>query len=123
MDNKNKIQELRAEIHRLEKEDSKSLEAKYQYLIGKCLHRAHTSYEKITGIDYISKDQYGEEVIFECIYVYFDNRGDEYNFNPSISVAKNGTIESRDIERCLISQEVFNNAFESCVELIRKKTI
>lgn len=118
----NKIQELKAEIRRLEEEESESLKVKYQYLVGKCLHRAHTSYEKVTGISYVSKDSIGEDVTFECISVYFDNRGDDYNVNPYISVLQEGTIKLCDIERSIISQETFNEAFESCVELIKKKT-
>lgn len=46
-----RIQELEAEIQRIKKEEAESKKAKYQHFVGKYAHRAHTSYEKIIGID------------------------------------------------------------------------
>lgn len=48
----NKIQELEAEIQRIKEEEADKKKAKYQYLVGQCLHRAHTSYEKSTISNY-----------------------------------------------------------------------
>ena len=37
---------------------------------------AHTSYEKITAIVGVNSDEIGDEVVYDCIHVYFDNRED-----------------------------------------------
>ena len=42
----NRIQKLEAEIQKLKKQEADKKKAKYQYLVGKCIHMAHTSYEK-----------------------------------------------------------------------------
>lgn len=52
-----RIQKLEAEIQRIKEEEANKKKAKYQYLVGQCLHRAHTSYEKITAIDRVSTDR------------------------------------------------------------------
>lgn len=39
----NKLQELKAEIARIEKEEADKKKAEYQYLVGSCVHPAHTS--------------------------------------------------------------------------------
>lgn len=117
-----KIQELRAEIKRLEEENAESLRSKYQHLVGKCFHRAYTSYEKVTNICSVSTDDVGEEVTYDCICVHFDKRGDDYNSSASISLDSYGSIEEGDIERYIICNEEFNESFEACVELIKKKT-
>ena len=116
-----KIQELRAEIKRLEEENAESLKNKYQHLVGKCFYRAYTSYEKVTNIHSVTTDDVGEEVTYDCICIYFDKRGDEYNNTASISLDGYASIEEEDIERYSISQESFNEAFNGCVDIIRKK--
>ncbi len=40
---------------------------------------AHTSYEKITSIARVNTDEIGDEVVYDCIHVYFDNREDVSN--------------------------------------------
>ena len=52
-----RIQKLEAEIQRIKEEEADKKKANYQYLVGQCLHRAHTSYEKITAIDRVSTDR------------------------------------------------------------------
>lgn len=46
-----RIQELEAEIQRIKKEEADKKKALYQHFVGKYVRRAHTSYEKIIGID------------------------------------------------------------------------
>lgn len=116
-----KIQELKDEIERLEKENKESLKSKYQYLVGKCIHRAHTSYEKVTNICSVDISKRGDDITYDCIRIYFDNRGDDYNSDASISLDVYGTIESEDIEIYLISQEKFNEAFSACIELFKNR--
>lgn len=116
-----KIQELRAEIKRLEEENAESLKVKYQHLVGKCFSRAYTSYEKVTNIHSVNTDDVGEEVAYNCIYIYFDKRGDEYNNTASISLDGYSSIYEEDIERYGISQESFDEAFNGCVDVIRKR--
>lgn len=117
----NKIQELKAEIARIEKEESDKKKSEYQYLIGKCVHRAHTSYEKITSIDRVHTDEYGDEVVYDCIYVYFDNRGDGYNSDASINLQGWGHGYAEDLKEQIISIDDFNSALDTCVDLIKRK--
>lgn len=116
-----KIQELRAEIKRLEEENAESLKRKYQHLVGKCFSRAYTCYEKVTNIHSVSTDDVGEEVTYDCIRIFFDKRGDDHNYGASITLDGYSSIEEGDIERYRISQEIFNEAFNGCVDVIRKK--
>lgn len=117
----NKIQELEAEIQRIKKEEAEGKKAKYQHFVGKYVHRAHTSYEKIVGIDRIDTDEFGDEVVFDSIYVYFDNRGDEYNNNASINLQGWGQAYAEELEKQLISPETFNKALSDCIDLIRRR--
>ena len=83
----NRIQELEAEIQRIKKEEADKKKAMYQHFVGKYVHRAHTSYEKIIGIDRINTDEFGDEVVFDSIHVYYDNRGDIIMMRVSICKA------------------------------------
>lgn len=116
-----RIQELEAEIQRIKKEEAESKKAKYQHFVGKYAHIAHTSYEKIIGIDRIDTDEFGDEVVFDSIYVYFDNRGDEYNNDASINLQGWGQAYAEELEKQLISQEVFNKALNDCIDLIKRR--
>lgn len=116
-----KIQELRAEIKRLEEENAESLKNKYQHLVGRCFSRAYTSYEKVTNIHSVNTDDVGEEITYDCICIYFDKRGDEYNNSASISIDGYASVYEEDIEQYSISQESFNEAFNGCVDVIRKR--
>lgn len=117
----NRIQKLEAEIQRIKEEEADKKKARYQYLVGQCLHRAHTSYEKVTAIDRVSTDRYGDEITFDCIHVHFDNRGDEYNSGASIQLDGYGQDYAQDIGGHTISLDVFNKAFNDCVDLITRK--
>ena len=118
----NKIEKLKDEIRQLEEKKTKGLKSKYTYLIGTCIHSAHTSYRKITSIDYV--EEYGAfyDIGYSCINVYFDNRGDDYNIDASISINTYSNINSENIERYIISNDKFNIAFESCIDFLRRKT-
>ena len=116
-----KIQELKAEIKRLEEENAESLKSKYQHLVGKCLSRAYTSYEKVTNIHSVNTDDAGEEITYDCISIHFDKRGDEYNNSASISLDGYDSIYEKDVERYSISQESFEEAFNGCIDVIKKK--
>lgn len=116
-----RIQKLEAEIQRIKEEEADKKKAKYQYLVDQCLHRAHTSYEKITAIDRVSTGRYGDVIAFDCIHVHFDNRGDEYNSGASIQLDGYGQDYAQDIDEHTISLDVFSKAFNDCVDLITRK--
>lgn len=116
-----RIQKLEAKIQRIKEEEADKKKAKFQYLVGQCLHRAHTSYEKITAIDRVNTDRYGDEITFDCIHVHFDNRGDEYNSGASIQLDGYGSDYVDDIDKHIISLDDFNRAFDACVDLITRK--
>lgn len=118
-----KIKKLEQQIADIRKANDEEVKAKYSYLVGKYLHRAHTSYEKITAIDRVSIEDFGDEITFDCVYVYFDDRKNIVNQDASISLGSYGQIESTDIERYLISKEVFDTAFNKCFEFIKNKTM
>lgn len=115
------IQRLEAKIQRIKEEEADKKKAKFQYLVGQCLHRAHTSYEKITAIDRVNIDRYGDEIIFDCIHVHFDNRGDEYNSSASAQLDGYGSDYADDIDKHIISLDDFNRAFDACIDLITRK--
>lgn len=117
-----KIQELQEEIKRLKDLENEELMAKYNHLVGVCLHRAHTSYEKITAISHVDVDKIGVEVHFDCVGVYYDNRGDDYNSDAYIRLLRYGCIHEDDIEDAIITQEQFEEAFISCFDFIKRKT-
>jgi hypothetical protein len=117
----NRIQELEAEIQRIKKEEADSKKAKYQHFVGKYVHRAHASYEKIVGIDRIDTDEFGDEVVFDSIHVYYDNRGDEYNNDASINLQGWGQDYAEKLEKQLIPPETFNKALNDCIDLIRRR--
>jgi hypothetical protein len=125
MDYDKKIEELRSEIKRLEKEREVSQVEKYQYLVGTCLHRAYTSWEKITEINRVEYDEHsGDEINFDSISMYFDpthDREDTHNRDPHISFGSYSDIYANDIERYLISNEKFEEVFEECVKYMRTK--
>ena len=108
----NRIQKLEAEIQKLKKQEADKKKAKYQYLVGKCIHMAHTSYEKITAIVRVNTDEIGDEVVFDCIHVYFDNREDVSNSDSSIQLASYAGEYVERIEKNIISQEVFDKAMD-----------
>ena len=109
--NMNRIQELEAEIQRIKKEEADSKKAKYQHFVGKYVHRAHTSYEKIVG----------DEVVFDSIHVYYDNRGDEYNNDASVNLQGWGQAYAEELEKQLISHETFSKALNDCIDLIKRR--
>ena len=117
----NRIQELEAEIQRIKKEEADSKKAKYQHFVGKYVHRAHTSYEKIVGIDRIDTDEFGDEVVFDSIHVYYDNRGDEYNNDASVNLRGWGQAYAEELEKQLISHETFSKALNDCIDLIKRR--
>lgn len=110
-----RIQKLEAKIQRIKEEEADKKKAKFQYLVGQCLHRAHTSYEKITAIDRVNTDRYGDEITFDCIHVHFDNSG------ASIQLDGYGSDYVDDIDKHIISLDDFNRAFDACVDLITRK--
>lgn len=118
-----RIKELEAEIQRIKEAESEKRKAKYQYLVGKCLHRAHRFYEKIIAIDRVNTDCYGDEIIYDCVRVNFDNRGDEYNSDAGIQLDKYGLAYAENIEKYIISSDDFNKAFDACIDLITRKYI
>ena len=113
----NRIQKLEAEIQKLKKQEADKKKAKYQYLVGKCIHLAHTSYEKITAIVRVNTDEIGDEVVFDCIHVYFDNR------DSSIQLASYASEYVERIEKNIISQEAFDKAMDDCFAHIKKMSI
>lgn len=116
-----RIQELETEIQRIKKEEADKKKALYQHFVGKYVRRAHTSYEKIIGIDRIDTDEFGDEVVFDSIHVYYDNRGDEYNNDASINLQDWGQAYAEELEKQLISPETFNKALNDCIDLIRRR--
>jgi len=121
MDNNDKITELQNEIKRLSEEQKQSQIDKYSYLIGKCLHRAVISWEKITAIHRVDYDEYGgDEITFDCISIYYDEHG-EYNRKCGISIDNYGNIYVKDIEEKEITSEKFCSIFEATTNFIRTK--
>ena len=121
-DNDDKIKELKEKIKQMEEEKELSQIAKYNYLIGRYFHRAHTSWEKITAIDYVDYDEYdGDEIHFECINIYYDDRGDEYNRKCYISMDSYGSLYAKDIEQQETTEEKFRCAFEGITDFIKSK--
>ena len=119
----NRIQKLEAEIQKLKKQESDKKKAKYQYLVGKFIHMAHTSYEKITAIVRVNSDEIGDEVVYDCIHVYFDNREDVNNSDSSIQLASYASEYVERIEKNIISQEAFDKAMDDCFAHIKKMSI
>lgn len=117
-----RIEVLEAELQKLKEEEKKKSIEKYQYLIGKCLRKAHTSYEKITEITSVYFTGCDYRICYNCINVHFDNRGDEYNQNSEISLESYGKLDESDLQSCIIiPQEEFDKAFEDCVALMRRR--
>ena len=116
----NRIQKLEAEIQKLKKQEADKKKAKYQYLVGKCIHMAHTSYEKITAIVRVNTDEIGDEVVYDCIHIYFDNREDVSNSDSSIQLASYASEYVKRIEKNIISQEVFDKAMDECFAHIKR---
>jgi len=122
MNNNNKIQELRQQIKQLEEQQSQSQIERYSHLIGKCLHRAATSWELITAIDRVEYDEHdGDEITFDCISIYFDDRGDDYNNDCSLSLSSYGQFYIEDLERYEIPKEKFIEIYEKTVGFTRKQ--
>lgn len=117
----NRIQELEAEIQRIKKEEAEKKKAKYQHFVGKYVHRAHTSYEKIISIDRVDTDEYGDEIVFDSILVYFDNRGDKYNNDAGINLQGWGQAYAEELEKQLITPEDFSKALNDCIDLIKRR--
>lgn len=116
-----KIEELKAEIERIEKEEEQKRLDKYQYLVGKCIHKAYTSFHKVTNVCSVNEYKGEEEITYDCISVHFDDRGDDYNNNASISLNEYRQIKKEDIQQYLITEERFQKAFCSCYDLIKRK--
>ena len=104
-----------------EEEDKQSKLNKYQFLIGKYIHRAYTSFHKDTNISSVQEHNGEESIAYDCISVYFDGRGDDYNTNAHISLNEYGEIDSEDIQQYLITEEQFQEAFRNCFDLIKRK--
>ena len=119
----NRIQELEAEIQRIKKEEAESRKAKYQHFIGKYIHTAHTSYEKIIGIDRIDIDEYGDIIVYDSIHIHYDNRGDEYNNDASINLQGWGQSDAGELEKQLISPETFNKVLNDFIDLIKRRLV
>lgn len=102
-----RIKELEAEIQRIKEAEAEKRKAKYQYLVGKCLHRAHRLYEKIIAIDRVNTD---------CC-------GDEYNSDAGIQLDKYGLAYAENIEKYIISSDDFNKAFDACIDLIQENIL
>lgn len=85
-----------------------------------------TSYKK-TGKKYrrkgstFSSPGYRDEVVFDSIHVYYDNRGDEYNNDASINLQGWGQDYAEKLEKQLIPPETFNKALNDCIDLIRRR--
>ena len=107
----NRIQKLEAEIQKLKKQEADKKKAKYQYLVGKCIHMAHTSYEKITAIVRVNTDEIGDEVV------------DVSNSDSSIQLASYASEYVKRIEKNIISQEVFDKAMDECFAHIKRMSI
>lgn len=116
----NRIQKLEAEIQKLKKQEADKKKAKYQYLVGKCIHLAHTSYEKITAIVRVNTDEIGDEVVFDCIHVYFDNREDVSNSDSSIQLASYAGEYVERIEKNIISQEVLTRLWMIVLRILKE---
>ncbi len=122
MDNNKEIQELREKIKQLEKDQEQSQIDKYAYLVGKCFHRATTSWEKVTAINRVDPNEFqGDEINFDCISIYYDECEGKYSNDCIISSNSWGDIYDYDIERQEISPEKFSDIFENAVKFIRSK--
>jgi hypothetical protein len=112
------LQELEAKIKRLKEEKNNELLGKYQYLVGKCLHRAYTSFEKITAINRVevgNEDYPCDEISFDCIDIYYDGRSDENNTQSHITFGSyRCDMRLEEIERHFIDEEKFIEAFNNC---------
>lgn len=120
---KDRIKELEEQLAKArEEEDNKALE-KYQYLIGKCLHKAATSYQKITGINWVNLrvNNSGDvdEICYDCIDIYCNIKGALPN--ARIDTDESYEIYSNNIDDYIISEEVFNKALNECIEVIKNK--
>lgn len=120
---KDRIKELEEELAKArEEENNKALE-KYQYLIGKCLHKAATSYQKITGINWVNLrvNNLGDvdEICYDCIDIYCNTKGGLPN--ARIDTDESYEIYSNDIDDYVVSEEVFNKALNECIEVIKNK--
>lgn len=118
-----RIKELEAEIQRIKEAEAEIRKAKYQYLVGKCLHRENRVYEKIIAIDRVEADFLGDEIMYDCVRVIFNNRGDEYNSDAGIHLCKYGIVYADHVDKDIISSDVFNKAFDACVDFITRKYI
>ena len=115
------IQELQARIKQLKEEKNNALLEKYQYLVGKCLHRAYTSFEKITAINSVDagSEEYPDEISFDCIDIYYDGRRDENNTQSHITFGSyRCDMRIDEIESHFIDEETFVKAFNDCVACI-----
>lgn len=120
----NKIRDLEAELQQLKNMEADKKKAKYQYLVGKCIHKAQTSYEKITAIARVDTDgELGDVVVYDCIHVYFDDRENVSNDDASIQLASYSREYVRWIEQYIISQDVFYKAMDNCFAHIKKRSI
>ena len=116
-----KIKELQAEIDRLKQEEIDSLKNKYQHLVGMCFSESRTCYEKITSIERATTDDFGTEVTFDCICIYFDNRSNGCNSEASIALDSYDTAYVKTIEKNIISDQKFNEIFDTCVGFMKKR--
>ena len=68
-------------------------------------------------------DEIGDEVVYDCIHVYFDNREDVNNSDSSIQLASYASEYVERIEKNIISQEAFDKAMDDCFAHIKKMSI
>jgi len=124
MTDQEKIQELKNQIKLIEEEGKQSQIDKYSYLVGTCISRATTSWEKITEICRVEYDEYdGDEIHFDCIGIYYDDRigGSEQNTHATLNCW--GSIYAKQIEKATITNEKFLEIFNKTVDLIKSKII
>lgn len=124
----NKIQKISAEKPQTEKEEVENKRAKYQYLVGKCVHIMPTSYEKITEIVRVNTYElddvvFDDEVIYKSIHFYIDNTKEADVDKLAIYPSFMGNEFAKKINKKIISQEEFNNIVDSSLALIKKISI
>lgn len=121
----NRVDELRAEIARIEEAEEQALIDKYKYLIGKCLKRAYSSRELITDVVSVWIDKHtGEELMdleVTSIYYYPYN---EHGSNDFANIEQCQSISDKkveDIENYIVDKKEFDDFFLGFVEFYKQK--
>ena len=119
-----KIEELQAELKKLQAEEENSRISNYQYLIGKCICRPDFFYDKIIKIDDVDDDDDDDpEINYTSISVCYEAKKYDDNEAPSIALDDWGSIPISSIDESIISDEEFNRIFEASVEILKKKIL